>query len=169
MLPIYCHKVKNVVVIKYSLPVQFVSSLCTFSLGKLLDTLVSHTWNIDRFRKQTLCCSVFYYLFLNKKMLWPVNMSLIFKYSQILFCSIISLQKNEKIMALSGGFLSLSGSLYPQKTQQLFISGNLPFSSWPKLKARCEYAFINLTSHSKRSESGGSGRINLNRAFISLT
>lgn len=47
--------------------------------------------------------------------------------------------------------------------------GNLPFSSWPKMKAKCEYALINPNSHSKRPDCGGSRRINRNGFSISPT
>lgn len=43
--------------------------------------------------------------------------------------------------------------------------GNLPFSSWPEMKAKCEYALINPNSHSKRPDCGGSRRINRNGFF----
>lgn len=177
MHPIYCHKVKNVVVIKYSLPVQFVSSLCSFSWENILTAWVALICNIDIFRMKPFFFSPPIILFIY---FFKVTVSNLASYLSCILQKVnpavsFPYHRSKKINKITAGqslevlFLPLSGSLYPQKTQHLFIGGNLPLSSWPKLKAGCEYALINLTSRSKRSESGGYLKINLNSSFISLT
>lgn len=135
MHPIYCHKVKNVVVIKYSLPVQFVSSLCSFSWENILTAWVALICNIDIFRMEPFFFSPHYFIYLFFQsysnlasylsgILQKANPAVSFPY-----------HRSKKINKITAGqslevlFLPLSGSLYPQKTQHLFISGNLPLSS----------------------------------------
>lgn len=139
--------------------------LCTFSLRNTLNALVACILNIDSFGSQLRLFSVLLGITSQEA---AANESIPFLF-WILYP--VGSQLYQKIKMQDShlrSVLPLSGSLYPQKTQHLFRSGNLPLSSWPKLKARSKNALINLNSCSKRPRSEGSLRINLNSSFISL-